>query len=272
MMNINSPILLKKDIGQLYMLALIIALFVLVASVAGLVYTNTLYPTAELRESFLANDVTTLFIGLPILLASTWLSRRGKLLGLLLLPGALFFMFYNYLIYLLAMPRNWFYLLYPIIVILSIYGLVNLLPKIDAKNLKEKLDGQVSERFGGGVLVVLGLLFFVRAAGIILNAITGKAPIPSTELALNITDALVSPIWVVCGVLLWRRKPFGYLTGLGMLFQGSMLFIALIVLMLIQPLLIEATLSVVDVIVILLMGMTCFIPFVLFVRGIKKEN
>ena len=95
-MNENGSLPLKKEIGQLYTLALIIALLAVIASIAGLVSPNTIYPTAELRESFLANDVTTLFIGLPILLASMWLSRRGKLLGLLLLPGALFFILYNY--------------------------------------------------------------------------------------------------------------------------------------------------------------------------------
>ena len=271
-MNENGSLPLKKEIGQLYTLALIIALLAVIASIAGLVSPNTIYPTAELRESFLANDVTTLFIGLPILLASMWLSRRGKLLGLLLLPGALFFMLYNYLVYLLAMPFNWFYLLYPAIIILSIYGLANLLPKIDAQNLKENLEGRVSERFGGGVLVVLALIFFARAAGILFNAITGKLPVPGTELALNITDALVSPVWVLSGVLLWRRKAFGYLTGLGMLFQGSMLFIALIVLMLIQPLLTDATFSIIAIIVVLLLGMICFVPFALFWRGLQRKN
>ena len=271
-MNTNSSLPLKQEIGQLYILALIIALLAVIASVLGLVFPNMLYPSSELRKAFLANDVTTLFIGLPILLASTWFSRRGKLVGSLLLPGAFFFMLYNYLIYMLGMPRNEFYLLYPAIVILSIYGLANLLPRIDAQMLKEKLEGQVSERFGGGVLTVLSLLFFARAAGILWGAVAGKAPISNSELALNISDALVSPVWALCGVLLWQRKAFGYLTGLGMLFQGSMLFIALIVVMLIQPLLTDAMLSVVDVIIVLVMGMVCFIPFGLFWRGVQRAS
>jgi len=50
-------------------------------------------------------------------------------------------------------------------------------------------------------------------------------PIAETELALHISDFLITPAWIIGGVLLWRRKEFGYVIGLGLLFQASMLFI-----------------------------------------------
>ena len=269
----NSTLPLTQDIKHVYTLSLIITLLTAVASVAGLIYQNTLYPTAELREAFLANDVVTLFIGLPILLVSTWLSKRGKLLGLLLLPGALFFILYNYLVYSLAMPLSLTFIMYPALVMLSLYTLFfDLLHKIDGQDLKERLTGHVKERFGGSVLVGLGLLFLLRAAFILFNAFTSQSLITKTEFALNTTDFLASPIWIICGVLLWKHKEFGYITGLGMLFQGSMLFIGLIIFMLIQPLLTAASFPLVDIIVVALMGMICFVPFVLFMRGVQKVS
>jgi len=263
---------LKKDIGQLYPPALLITLLTVIASVAGLIYQSTIYPTAELRESFLTNDVIILLIGLPILLISMWLSKRGKLVGLLLLPGALFFVLYNYLTYSLAMPPSLIFIIYPLLVMLSLYTLFDLLRKIDGRKLKHHLAGHISERFSGGILIGLGLLFFLRAASILFSALTGQSAIPRTEFALNTTDFLTSPIWIICGVLLWKDKEFGYVTGLGMLFQGSMLFIGLIILMLVQPLLTAASFPLIDIVVVFLMGMVCFIPFVLFLRGAQKAS
>jgi hypothetical protein len=60
--------------------------------------------------------------------------------------------------------------------------------------------------------------------------------------------------------------------GLGLLFQGSMLFIGLIIFLLLQPLLTSAPFSIVDVIVVLVMGLICFIPFGLFVRGVVAND
>ena len=80
-----------------------------------------------------------------------------------------------------------------------------------------------------GILAGLGLLFFLRVIGVMVNALTSQTPIAETELALHASDFLITPAWVIGGVLLWRRKEFGYVTGLGLLFQASMLFIALII-------------------------------------------
>jgi len=68
------------------------------------------------------------------------------------------------------------------------------------------------------------------------------------------------------------RKELGYVTGLGMLFQGSMLFIALIIFLLLQPFLTTAPLAIADIVVIFTMGLICFIPFALFVRGAMAER
>lgn len=74
----------------------------------------------------MVNDVVTLFIGRPILLGSMWLTQRGRLLGLLLWPGALFFGLYNYTIYLFGMPFNGMFPHFLLIVTLSIYTLIGL--------------------------------------------------------------------------------------------------------------------------------------------------
>ena len=124
------------------------------------------------------------------------------------------------------------------------------------------------ERLAGGVLAGLGLIFFLRVIVVIANALSSQTPIAETELALHTSDFLIAPAWVVCGVLLWRRKDSGYVAGLGLLFQASMLFIGLIIFLLIQPFLTTAPLALIDIVVVFAIGLICFIPFALFVRGV----
>jgi hypothetical protein len=197
-----------------------------------------------------------------------WLAWRGKLVGLLLWPGALLFVLYNYLAYVLAMPLNVAFLLHLTLVTLSTYTLAGLLASIDGEAVQGRLSGSVSERLAGGIVAGLGLLFFLRAAGVLAGAIASQAPMAGTELAPNVADLLIAPAWVVGGVLLWRREAFGYVSGLGLLFSVSMLFIGLIVFLLVQPFLTAAPFALVDVVVVLLLGLIGFVPFALFVRGV----
>lgn len=267
---INLPV--KGNLTLVYILSFIIAILILIASAVGLQYNTIVYPTEELVQTFISNDVVNLLVGLPILLGSMWLTWRGKLIGLLCWTGALFFVFYNYTAYVFAMPLNWAFPLHLILMTLSTYALVALVAIIDGKVVQQRLSGAVPERFAGGVLAGLGLLFLLRVIGVMVGALTSGTPLAETELAVNIADFLTTPAWVIGGILLWKRKEFGYVTGLGLLFQGGMLFIALIIFLLLQPLLTSALFAFTDVLVIFVMGLVCFIPFGMFVRGVVKAH
>jgi len=268
----NASLPLRGNLTLTYAISFIIAILMVAASVAGLLYRTVIYPTDELLRSFVSNDAVNIFIGLPILLGSMWLAWRGKLIGLLFWLGALFFVLYNYIVYVFAMPLNVAFLLHLALVTLSVYTLIGLVASIDGKAVQQRLTGAVPERLAGGVLTGLGLLFFLRVIGVIVNALTSQTPIAETELALHTSDFLITPAWVIDGVLLWRRKEFGYVAGLGLLFQASMLFIGLIIFLLLQPFLTTAPFVLVDVVVIFTMGLICFIPFAFFVRGVVSNR
>jgi hypothetical protein len=260
----------RRSLTSIYVLSLLIALLMAAASVAGLLVRATVYPTDELVQAFVPNDVVTLLVGLPILLGSLWLARRGGLIGLLLWPGALFYVLYNYLVYVLAMPFGVVFLLHVVLLLLSAYTLSALLASIDGSAVQQQLGGSVPERVAGGILAGLGLLFALRAAAVMIGALASQAAMVDTEVALNVTDMTIGPALVIGGVSLWRRREFGYVTGLGLLFQTSMLFIGLIIVLLVQPFLTDAPFALVDVIVVSIMGLISFVPFALFVRGVAS--
>jgi hypothetical protein len=196
---------------------------------------------------------------------------RKKLIGLLLWPGALFFVLYNYLIYALAMPFNLAFLLDLIIVTLSLYTIIALVASIDGESIKKNLSGKVHEKISGIILAGMGILFLFQVTGVMISALANQTSITGTELATHISDFLYSPAMIIAGILLWRRKNFGYVSALGLLFQLSMLFIGLIMFLIIQTVLMITPFALVDVVVIAIMGLIGFVPFALFTRGVSRN-
>ena len=167
------------------------------------------------------------------------------------------------------MPFNVAFFLHLALVSLSLYALISLLAGIDANAVRQRLTGSVHERTYGGILAGLELLFLLRAIGVLVHGLTTQALIARTELAVNIADILIIPSWIIGGVFLWQRKELGYVAGLGLLFQASMLFVGLIAFLLLQPFLTDANFKLTDVVAVSAMGLICFIPVARLLRGIR---
>jgi len=266
----NLPI--KGNLIPLFASSLVIAVLTAAASVLGLVYRDLFYPTEALVQAFFPNDIVNLFIGLPILLGSLWIAWRGKLLGLLFWPGALFFGFYNNIAYTFALPFNWGFLLQLALAVLNTYTLVALVARIDGEVVKERLEGLVHERLSGGIIIGFGLAFLLRVLVVVVSALLSGGALTEIEMAPNVSDTFISPALVIAGIALWKRQPLGYIGGLGLLFQASMLFVGLIAFMVLQPLLTSAPFALIDVVVVAVMGLVCFVPFGLFTRGVLKAS
>jgi len=261
----------KNNLRMGYLFTSLIIIFTAIVAVAGIFFSDEIYLSAEAGHSFIANDVVTLFIGLPILLISMWLTHRDKLIGLLFWPGAIFYGLYNYTIYLFGAPLTIMYPLYLIIVTLSLYTTIGLVASIQGEPVKEKLTGHVSERISSVPLIFFGFIFGLRAIGLIASAAIEQEPLPGPELGLLVADFIACTAWLIGGILLWRRHALGYVAGTGLLFSTSMLFIGVIAVLLLQPIISGGPLLMMDVVVLAIMGLLCFVPFVLYVRGVVKS-
>jgi hypothetical protein len=256
----------------IFRLSLIVAALMAVASLAGLFFQSELYPTDNLRYSLVSTDVVNLLIVLPILLGSMSLTRRGRLIGLLFWPGALSVVIYHYIAYAVAMSFTWQIWAYLALVFLSAYTIYLLLSGVDAAVVRKQLTGKVSERFAGIVLAGFGILFFVWRGALAVQTTLGSVVLSQPEFATAIADVLLAPAWVVGGALLWRRRAFGYVTGAGLLFHLSMLFVGLFVFFALQPVIAGVPFPVGDFVAVFSMGLICFIPFGLVGRGVSSSN
>lgn len=268
----SASLPLRGDLKSATVISVIVALLMTSASVYGLLFPSNIYPTEELRQSFLANDLVNLLIGLPILLGSMWLTHRGKLIGLLCWPGALLYTFYNYIAYVFGMPLSGYTLAFILLVLMSAYPAFSLLKNMDREKLKTWLAGSVSDRFSGGTLIFFGIGFFFLAVNVITGANADQTTTSMTEVGVAIADIVLSTLLFVGGVLLFRRQPLGYASGLGFLFAASALFIGVILVVLFQPLLTDAPFVLEDVIVLSGMALISFIPAGLFMRGVLSEG
>ena len=266
----DLPVIYK--IPGLMILSVVIMLLMTAISGLGLFFPDLVYPDPELMDQFLANDLVNILLGLPLFLAALILLRKEKLLGTLLLPGALVYVIYNYIAYLLGRAWNWIGIINLGLVLLSIIALALLLLTMDHQSVMEKLAGRVGEKASGWILVIFGLAFIALAVSTIITEIQEGTIPPLGENAVSVADIVVSLGWVSGGILLLRKNPLGYSTSLGLLVAASFLFIGLILFFFLAPLIANRTFDWIEVITVLAMGLICFVPTGIFWRGVVKSN
>lgn len=252
--------------------SLVIALMMTVLSSLGFFLPDLIYPDPSLAETFLTNDLVNILLALPLFIFSLVQIKHEKLLGFLLLPGALIYVIYNYTAYLLGRPLNWLSILNLGLLLLSIYTLVDFLIKVSREDVKIQLQGKVSENLSGWILVIFGAAFFLLASSQIISGILNGTIPPLGENAVSIADLVVSGCWMAGGILLLRRHSLGYTTGLGLLIAASFLFIGLILFFFLAPFLTARPFDWTEVFTVLVMGLICFVPAGLYWRGIPKSG
>jgi hypothetical protein len=135
---------------------------------------------------FCAHDLFNLAVALPLLLATLWAARRRSLLGLLLWPGALFYVMYTYALFLIGAPFGLLFLGYVLLVVLSAYTTIEVFATIDGAAVRQRLGGVVPSRTIGGILVALAVLTLGQDRG---GATALGAGSPAEPLARHVWTA-----------------------------------------------------------------------------------
>ena len=113
------------------------------SSIAGLLYGPHGWwydPDPATLPAFLGQDLMTLVFGLPLLLGSSFLARRGSLRGVLCWMGAFFYIAYSYYFYVIGGRFNAFFPLYIAIVSMGTYGALALLFSLDVAHACRRIS------------------------------------------------------------------------------------------------------------------------------------
>jgi hypothetical protein len=236
-----------------------------------MLFQDKIYPSKELSVAFVPNDILNLCIGTPIIIISMILTKKGKLVGLLCYPGALLYITYIYIIYLLGLPFNLLFIPYLILVTVSIYTIIGLMASIDSEQVSLRLKGYVPIRTAGAILFAIASLTIIYQIFSIANAFINQSKVDQIMIAQWIDDLVIaSPPVMIIGYSMMRRKALGYTSGTSLLLLLSVLFIGVIPILVVKGVFTNTSIDVIGIIIVLASGMITFIPFILFIRGINK--
>jgi hypothetical protein len=178
------------------------------------------------REAFRGGELVSLVVAVPLLAGALIAVRRGSIRAQAVWIGMLLYAAYNYAYAVFGSTFNDAFLIHIGAFSASVFALACAMPALDYARIAEAFRNVRAAKAVGVFLVIVGvgqgllwLLILVR------NAITGEVlhdiPVSGQHLVFALDLALLVPSLILSGVLLARRRPFGFLFGTAMAVMGA---------------------------------------------------
>ncbi|GAB4534001.1 MAG: hypothetical protein Kow0063_16710 [Anaerolineae bacterium] len=181
------------------------------------IYGQGLYrfDTLFIGAGYKGQDAVALFIGIPLLVTSIVLYRRGTVSGQLLLTGTLGYFLYLYASMALGAAYNRLFLVYIVLFSASLFAFVQVFSSVDLASVASQISAGLPRR---------GLAIFMFAAGfvtlvvwcapLVVALIRGGPPDRMDSYTTMVTYALdlaiITPATFLCAILILRSNPLGY--------------------------------------------------------------
>lgn len=241
----------KKSIG---ILVVCIATLSLVACFAGLLYSDGtgeyefkiingeivniygrgLYKndSVSVAAQGIAADFVTLLLGIPMLLVSSYLTNKNSFRASILQTGTLGYFLYTYMSYVFLWMYNPFFIIYVILMALSLYAFILSMMSYDMEIIssyfRENLPVRILGCFQFFIAFALGMLWLGKIAPSIFEGTVPVGLEHYTTLVIQGMDlGIVVPTAALSGILLIRRKPFGYLLTSVVILKGITMLTAI---------------------------------------------
>lgn len=257
-----------------------IVLFLSAAVSLGGIFLPGLYRDNEFVSAvWLGNDIVTLLLAIPVAIGAMILASRNSVAGKLLWGGSLWYMIYNYVFYMYGAAFNYFFLLYVLIFILSLWAFVLLAvdlsasPELKAAAASRKVPvRRISiymlffALFIGGMWVSLCLGFIFT--GIVPEGITQTdhptGMVFATDLAFLVTPLLIGAYY------LWNRRMQGFVISSIIMVKCLLYPMVLLTGGIVAYVKTEKWDSMTPFYLVL--GLGCFISLMFLLRGLKTEK
>ncbi len=172
------------------------------------------YDTTSMADQAQANDLITLFVGLPVLAISSWLAFRGSLRGRLLLTGTVGFLLYTYMSVTMLISFNELFLVYVALFGLCFYAFVLCMMSFDIKTLPDHFPAQLPRHWIAALLFVMAAFLTLLWLGVTLAPIMQNliaALDNTTSFVIQAMDLVfIVPLAVLAAIQLLRRSAWGY--------------------------------------------------------------
>lgn len=222
-----------------------------------------------------ASDFITAIIGIPLLLISLYFTYKGSLRGKLMLTGTLGYFLYTYISYTFLWMYNPFFIVYVVLMTLSLYAFILCFMSFDIENMSSMFNKNLPVRLLGGFQLFIGFAIGMMWLGKIAPSIFGGAtPVGLehyTTLVIQGLDlGIVVPTAVLSGIFIIKRKPLGYLLSSVIIIKGFTM-LTCISAMLINMALNGVDMSLVEIFVFSLFNILALICLVILIRNTNRS-
>ena len=177
----------------------------------GLYFWDTVSMAAQMR----GNDIVTLFVGLPLLSISTWLTRKGSLRGRFLLTGTLGFILYTYISMCFGTAYNSLFLVYVALFSLSLFAFIQVMTSFDLISVPVHFNPRLPRGVFAAMFIFVSIFLSLAWLGRIIPSlmINGTPALEnSTSLFIQAMDlGMIIPACIVSTIFLLRKSALGYL-------------------------------------------------------------
>lgn len=190
--------------------------------------------SADVAVQGVAQDVITLFIGIPMLWISLFLARSGSLTGRYMLAGTTGYFLVTYLFYLVMGMYNILFLAYASLLGMSFFAFLLSVLGFKPEDLPGLFRNESPVRLSGLFLMVNSIAISLLWLGVVLPPLFDGSIYPvqlqhyTTLIVQGLDLGLLLPAGFVAGWLLYRKHPFGFLFGPVYLIFLSILMAALV--------------------------------------------
>lgn len=242
------------------------------------IYGKGLYQrdSVAMASQEIAQDFVTLFLGVPLLLFSLYLTRKGLLKGRLLLTGTLGYFLYTYSSLSFLSMYNSMFLVFTCLMSASFFAFILSMMSFEIRTLPRYFNEKLPVTIIGSFLIVISIVFSLMWLGKIVPSLMKGTPPDGLEhyttLVIQALDlGFVIPAGVLAGVLLMKRKPFGYLLSSVIIIKQITLLTSLSAMVLLQ---LRAGINIgLEVIsLVLLFNILVIFIMVILLKNVKEEE
>jgi len=223
-----------------------------------------------------AVDFVTLVMGIPMLLVSIYFAGKGSFRGKLILTGTLGYFLYTYMSCTFLWMYNQLFIIYVMIMSLSLFAFILTMMSFDIENIATHFKKELPLKFLGGFQIFLGFAIGMLWLGKIAPSIfKGAVPIGLehyTTLVIQGMDlGIIVPAAILSGVLLIKRKPFGYLLSSVLIIKGITM-LTCISAMIINSALNNVKMSIIELSIFPMFNILAVICLITLLKNIKGKS
>jgi hypothetical protein len=232
--------------------------------------------SVSLAAQGIAQDVVTLVLGIPMLLISLVLARKNLLRGRLLLLGTVSYFLYAYVSYSFLSMYNPLFLVYVMLMSLSLFAFILCIMSIDVEALKSSFSTKLPVKFIGGFQIFIAFILLMLWLGKIVPSLISEAtPIGLehyTTLVIQAMDlGIIVPVALLSAILLMKRRPFGYLLSSIVIIKGLTMLTA-ITAMIIGQVLAGVEVGIVEMIIFPIINLIAIYCLVIVLRNVEEKT